>query len=86
MGIFDRFKKTAEDAASKAGDLVGEHGDKVKDGLDKAGEFVDEKTGRKHSDKINDGVDKAKDGLDKLGDNGGDAKDGDTKDDGDAKA
>lgn len=63
MGIFDRFKKSAGDAAEK-------HGDKVKDGLDKAGEFIDEKTGRKHSDKINDGVDKAKDSVDKLGENG----------------
>lgn len=75
MGIFDRFKKNAEDAAEK-------HGDKVRDGLDKAGEFIDEKTGGKHSDKINDGVDKAKDGLDKLGENGENEKsDGD-----DAKA
>lgn len=69
MGIFDRFKKSA--AGAKAGDLASEHGDKVKEGLDKAGDFIDEKTGGKHSDRISENVDKAKDTVDDLGNNDG---------------
>lgn len=68
MGLLDKFKKTASDVKDKAEDLADEHGGKVKEGLDKAGEFVDEKTGRKHSDKIDDAVDKAHDTVDDLAD------------------
>jgi hypothetical protein len=59
MGIFDKFK-------SKATDLVDSQGDKIADGLDKAGDLVDEKTGGKYGDKIDQGVDIAKDRLDGL--------------------
>ena len=71
MGLLDRFKKTAEEVKDKAEDLAGEHGGKVKEGLDKAADVVDDKTGHKHTDKIEGAVDKAKDAVDKLG---GDAK------------
>lgn len=52
MGIFD-----------KARDLAGRHSDQVGDGLDRAGEVVDERTGGRHSEHIDTGVDAAKDHL-----------------------
>jgi ABC-type transporter Mla subunit MlaD len=57
------FMDKAKDALEKA---VDEHGDKISDGIDKAADFADDKTGGKYSDKIDQGVDKAKDALDKL--------------------
>ncbi|MEU8226316.1 antitoxin [Kribbella sp. NPDC048915] len=59
MGMFDNMK-------DKAGDVVDDHGDKVSEGLDKAGEFANEKTGGEHGDKITQGTDMAKDRLDSL--------------------
>lgn len=55
-----------DDMKDKAKDLAGEHSDQVDEGLEKAGDFVDEKTGGKHSDKIDRGVDKAREAVDKL--------------------
>jgi hypothetical protein len=53
MGInFDELK-------NKAQDLVNEHGDKIEDGLEKAGEFAKGKFG--HEQQIDTVVDKAKD-------------------------
>ncbi len=68
MGLFDDAKKNLDGIADKASDLAGEHADKIEDGLEKAAEFIDDKTGGKHSDKIDGAVDKAKDALGKLGD------------------
>ena len=51
----------------KAADLVDEHGDKIKDGIDKAAGMADDKTGGQHTDKIGAVADKAKDVVDKLG-------------------
>ena len=56
-----------DDMKDKARDLAEEHGDKIKDGLEKAADFVDEKTGGKHSDKIDKGVEKGRETIDKLG-------------------
>jgi hypothetical protein len=56
MGIFDKAK-----------DLVGKHGDKVDEGLEKAGDVADEKTGGKNSEQIDQGVQKAQDAVDGLG-------------------
>lgn len=55
-----------DDMKDKAKDLASEHSDQVDEGLEKAGDFVDEKTGGKHSDKIDRGVDKAREAVDKL--------------------
>lgn len=55
-----------DDAKSKLSDAVDSHGDKIADGLDKAAELVDDKTGGKLGDKLELGVDKAKDALDGL--------------------
>ncbi|WP_084082602.1 antitoxin [Corynebacterium freneyi] len=55
MGIFDKAKQFAED-----------NPDKVNQGIDKAGDLVDERTGGKHSEQ----VDKAQDAARKhLGGN-----------------
>ncbi|GAA0593165.1 hypothetical protein GCM10009534_29350 [Kribbella sandramycini] len=57
--MFDNLK-------DKATGAVDDHGDKVSEGLDKAGEFANEKTGGEHGDKIDKGTDFAKDRLDGL--------------------
>ncbi len=59
MGMFDNLR-------DKATEAVDEHGDKIGEGLDKAGEFADEKTDGKYGDKIDQGTDVAKDQLDNL--------------------
>ena len=59
MGMFDEMK-------DKAGELAREHGDKIDDAIEKAGNMVDEKTGGKHSDKIDAAQQKARDAADKL--------------------
>lgn len=59
MGIFDDMK-------NKAADLVDKHGEKIAQGVDKAGEIVNDKTGGKHADKIQQATQKAKDGLGNL--------------------
>jgi hypothetical protein len=46
------------DMVNKAKEAMGQHPDQVDKGMDKAGEFVDEKTGGKYSDQINQGKDK----------------------------
>ena len=43
----------------KAKDLAGQHDDKVDQGLEKAGDQVDERTGNKHSAQIDKAVDQA---------------------------
>ena len=57
MGFMDKFKgmfgKGMEAAAGQA--------DKVEDGIDKAADVVDDKTGGKYSDQIDSGAEKAKD-------------------------
>ena len=55
-----------QDVKSKLTKAVDSQGDKIAEGLDKAGDLVDDKTGGKYSDKIDSGVDKAKDALDGL--------------------
>ena len=59
MGAFDNIK-------DKAKDLAGKHADKVDQGIDKAGDAVDAKTGGQHADKVDTAQDKAKDAADKL--------------------
>ena len=50
----------------KGQNLVDEHGEQAGQGLDKAGDLVDQRTGGEHSQQIDSGVDKAKDALDNL--------------------
>ncbi len=44
----------------KAKDLLNKNEEKVEQGLDKAADVIDEKTGHKHTDKIDSAVDKIK--------------------------
>lgn len=58
MGLGDLFKK-AKDAAA-------DNKDKVKEGIEKAGDVVDEKTGGKYADHVDKGQEAASDFVDKL--------------------
>lgn len=49
MGLFDKAK-----------DLGKQNSDKVEQGVDKGGDFVDDKTGGKYSDQVDKGQDAAK--------------------------
>jgi hypothetical protein len=59
MGFLDKLRGKATEAVDK-------HGDKIAQGIDKAAEAVDTKTGGKHHDKVAKGRQSAKDALDKL--------------------
>jgi hypothetical protein len=52
MGIFDKAK-----------DVLNQHPDKVEQGLDRAADLADKRTGGKHADKIDQGVGVAKQKL-----------------------
>ena len=52
----DKAKDLAKDLTGKARDAVTEHSDKIDGGIDKAAEFVDDKTKGKYSDKIDTGT------------------------------
>jgi uncharacterized protein YjbJ (UPF0337 family) len=45
----------------KVKEMLGSHGDKAKDAVDKAGDMLDQKTGGKYADKVDMAQDKAKD-------------------------
>ena len=59
MGFLDNAK-------AKLGKAVDDHGDKIAQGIDKAGRAVNERTGGKHADKIDKATGKARDALDSL--------------------
>ena len=63
-----------DEIKDKLSDAVKRHGDHIDKGIDKAAEFVDEKTGGKYSEHIDAGVEKAKDALDDLSESGDEAK------------
>ena len=68
-GILDKFME-------KVRGLFGQHGDKADAAIDKAGDFIDDKTGDKYSDHVDKAQDTARDAADKLsgeGDVGGGA-------------
>ena len=53
----------------KAEEIAEDHGDKISDGLEKAGELLDEKTDGRHGEQIDTAVDKAQELLDRLAGN-----------------
>jgi hypothetical protein len=59
VGFLDKAKSQLTKA-------VDQHGDKIAEGVDKAADAIDTKTGGKHTDKIAKGRTQAKDALDKL--------------------
>jgi ABC-type transporter Mla subunit MlaD len=63
-----------DEIQDKLSDAVKQYGDHIDKGIDKAAEFVDEKTGGKYSEHIDAGVEKAKDALDDLSESGDEAK------------
>ncbi|HEV7168826.1 MAG TPA: antitoxin [Micrococcaceae bacterium] len=66
MSIFDEIK-------GKAADLVHGNEDAVRDGIEKAGDFIDSKTGDKYKDHV-DGIQKSAEGFaSRLADNHPDA-------------
>ena len=56
MGMFDNMKDKAEDLAK-------EHPDQVNEGLEKAGDFADDRTGGKFEDQIDKGQEFARDRM-----------------------
>jgi hypothetical protein len=52
------------DLADEAKKFAGEHSDQVDQGLEKAGDFVDDKTGNRFGDQIKDGEQQAENYLD----------------------
>ena len=55
-----------DDAKKKLDDVLDEHGDKIADGVEKAGDFIDEKTGHKHADKVDQAQEKIGDAVKKM--------------------
>lgn len=64
MGFLDK-------ARAKATEAVNKHGDKINQGLDKAGNLADKRTQGRHSDKIANAKTKAVQAMEKLNQNGG---------------
>ncbi|GAA2458249.1 hypothetical protein GCM10010191_92650 [Actinomadura vinacea] len=54
----------------KVKEMLGQHGDKTKRGVEKGGGMADRKTGGKHTDKIDQAQQKASDYVDRQGDAG----------------
>lgn len=71
MSFMDTLKDKLGMSREKSSDMMRQHGDKVDQGMDKAGDAVDSKTDGKYSDKVDTGVDKAKDAAHKYGEQGG---------------
>ena len=61
MGFADNLKGMV----NKGKDLAAENSDKIDGAVDKAGDFIDNKTGGKYSDKIDKVQDAAKKAVDK---------------------
>ncbi|UGQ12586.1 antitoxin [Yinghuangia sp. ASG 101] len=69
MGLFDSVKKMKlGELKDKAAELAAKHDDKIDQGVDKAADFIDARTGHKHGDKLDSGAEKLKGAVDKLGD------------------
>ncbi|MDK1361075.1 antitoxin [Arthrobacter sp. zg-Y1219] len=66
MSVFDGLKGKAGELKDKATEFVGGNADKIKGGIDHAGNFVDQKTGGKYSDKIDGFQSKASEAVDKV--------------------
>ena len=59
MAGFNELKGKVEGLALKAGEFASQNSDKISDGIDKAGDFIDRKTGGKYADQIQQGRDTA---------------------------
>lgn len=52
MSFMDKAKDFASRSSAKARDLAREHSDTIDQGIQRAGTFVDDKTGGKYADKV----------------------------------
>ncbi len=66
MGLFDEMKDKAEELKDKASELIKGHEDQVDGAIDKAGDFVDEKTGGQYAEHVDTAQAKAKEAADGL--------------------
>jgi uncharacterized protein YjbJ (UPF0337 family) len=74
-GFLDKAKDLAKGLSGKAKTTVGENQEKIDGSIDKAADFVDEKTKGKYTEKIEKGKDAAHRAVDKIGgDEGGSAE------------
>jgi hypothetical protein len=64
MSFMNTLKDKLGMSKGKAGDLARQHGDKIDQGVDKAGQTLDSKTGGKYGDQIDSGTEKAKGAID----------------------
>lgn len=64
MGFLDKLN--LKKLRGQATDIAEKHGDKIADGVDKATDMVDDKTGGKFTDKLDQVDDKAADAIEKL--------------------
>lgn len=71
--FLDKAKDLAKNLTGKARDTVTEHSDTIDGGIDRAADFVDDKTGSRYSDRIATVRSKAHDVVGKITDDGGDA-------------
>jgi len=63
MSFMDTLKDKLGMSKSRAADLAEQHPDQVNQGIDRAGQTLDDRTGGKYSDRIDTGTDKAKDAM-----------------------
>lgn len=66
MGLLDDAKEKLEEAKDKVEEFIHEHKDDAEGAVDKAGDFVDDKTGGKYADKVDQAQAFAKEQVDKL--------------------
>jgi hypothetical protein len=66
MALLDKAKELFSTGKDKAEGLAKENAPKVKGGIDKAADYVKDKTGGKHDQQVDDVAEKAKDGVDRL--------------------
>jgi hypothetical protein len=67
MGFLDDMKKQAEELKDRASGFVGQHGDKITEGLDRVAGKLDSGTQGKYSEKIQTGAEKAKEAVHRFG-------------------
>src|SRR5262245_28059333 len=66
MDFLDKLKDAATQARHKAVEVADQRGPQIKQGIEKAGAFVNEKTRGKYADKVAIGTEKAGDAVDQL--------------------
>ena len=71
MGFLDDVKKQAEELKDRASDFVGQHGDKIAEGIDRVAGKIDNGTQGKYSEKIQSATAKAKEATQRFGDQSG---------------